>query len=158
MKIKNTFLILITALFFLPQIIIAQFDKPIPPEKIEQMRAQRVAFLTDFLDLTVEEAQRFWPVYNEQQKKTDEIFKQKGELHRNLHLNIADLDEKELEEISDKLIEFEQQILEIKLESHKKYKKALPIKKLILFYQAEDKFKLELLKKIRDRPNRPPGF
>ena len=44
---------------------------PTPPEppKKEKMEAMRVGFITQKLDLTSEEAQKFWPVYNEFQKK-----------------------------------------------------------------------------------------
>ena len=42
-------------------------------KKKEQIKAQKVAFITDKLQLTVEEAQQFWPVYNELDKKSEDI-------------------------------------------------------------------------------------
>ena len=36
---------------------------------MEKVQAQKVAYLTSELDLSVEEAEKFWPVYNKLQKK-----------------------------------------------------------------------------------------
>ena len=154
MKIKSTFLIIIFAFIAFAQISNAQYEKPLSPEKMEKMRAQRIAFLTDFLDLSIDEAQKFWPIYNQQQKATELLRKKKVELHIKLHEKSGDMSDQELETISDQMITFEKEFIDIKLEFHEKYKQTLPIKKLIKFYQAEDKFKLELLKQIRDKKTR----
>ena len=46
-------------------------------EKIEQIRAMKVAFLTTELDLTSSEAEKFWPVYNAFEDKQFELRHQK---------------------------------------------------------------------------------
>ena len=38
----------------------------------ERVRAEKVAFLTEEIDLTESEAQVFWPIYNEIQKGREE--------------------------------------------------------------------------------------
>ena len=40
----------------------------------ERVRAEKVAFLTEEIDLTESEAQVFWPIYNEIQKSQRESF------------------------------------------------------------------------------------
>ena len=42
-------------------------------ERIEKIEQQRIAFITTDLDLSVEEAQAFWPLYNDYQSMKKEI-------------------------------------------------------------------------------------
>jgi len=46
-------------------------------EKREKVKALKVAFLTEKLALTSEEAQKFWPIYNAFEEKQFEIRLQK---------------------------------------------------------------------------------
>ena len=48
-------------------------------ERYEQIEAIKVAFITKKLDLTTEEAQKFWPVYNNYQKELMELMKKRRE-------------------------------------------------------------------------------
>ena len=41
----------------------------------EQWMAQKIAYLTEVMDLTTEEAQVFWPIYNQAQKEKREAYK-----------------------------------------------------------------------------------
>src|SRR5690606_25598231 len=43
----------------------------------EQIEAIKVAFITNKLDLTSKEAQRFWPIYNSYQKEWMELMKER---------------------------------------------------------------------------------
>ncbi len=42
---------------------------------MEKIQNERIAFFTKELDLTTEEAQAFWPVYNDVQKEKRDAFK-----------------------------------------------------------------------------------
>ena len=46
---------------------------PMSEEKREEIESMKVAFLTKKLELTPEEAQKFWPVYNQFQGELDKI-------------------------------------------------------------------------------------
>jgi len=118
--------------------------------KREQLESQKVAFFTQQLNLTVEEAQVFWPLYNEYQQKEDELNKSRRAIIKKLETE-PNLDEKELTELSDKYIAI--QVEEAKLAStyHEKFKKILPIKKLIAYYEAERKYKRFLLQQLQKR-------
>lgn len=48
-------------------------DRDDMEQKREKIEAIKVAYLTEELDLTVEESQKFWPVYNELQNKEHEL-------------------------------------------------------------------------------------
>jgi DNA polymerase elongation subunit (family B) len=48
----------------------------------EKLEAQRIAYITNKLDLSSEESIKFWPVYNEYSKKRLEIRKENRELRQ----------------------------------------------------------------------------
>jgi len=128
------------------------FSQPdeMSPETCQKIKAEKVAFISSQIELTVEEAQQFWPLYNELEKKIDELHLQRREMMLRMKTG-SKLQDSDLEQISDKFIELE--IAEAKLHEtfHKQFKKTLPIRKVLKFYQAERKFKKQLLKKIGKR-------
>ena len=68
---------IITFLFFVTSSIFAQTgeNKRKRPDK-EQVEAMKIAFITKKLNLSPEEAQQFWPVYNEYTAKRDALRKE----------------------------------------------------------------------------------
>ena len=122
-------------------------------EKKEKIMAMKVEFITSKLDLTVEEAQKFWPVYNEFVAKMDVLERkrrQKMRENRGKELTDAEINA---------LIAFnfntEQEILDLKREYDKKFKEVLPIQKVGKLYAAEEEFKREILRRLR-RGGPPP--
>ena len=118
-------------------------------EAMAKMKADRVSFLTDKLQLTVEEAQQFWPVYNEMNKKSDEIEVQIRTIVQNYKKNKETLSITELETMSDKMMELQSYSTKLDAEYYQKYKKVLPIRKIMELNQAEREFKHELLKQLK---------
>jgi hypothetical protein len=116
-----------------------------------QIQAQKVAFLTNKLDLSVQEAQQFWPIYNEYEKKKDNLFKNEKDLFNAMTSNDK-LTDKEMEELTGKYIDI--QLTEAKLseEYDSKFKKVLPVKKVMILYTSDRMFKKELLKQLRNCP------
>ena len=136
--------------------------------KREQIEAHKIAFITRQLNLTPEEAQVFWPVYNQCQKqrkdfrkKNREQFSAKGGSAsggKDKRKNIDEMSDKEVEVMVDNEITFRQKDLDLQKECYAKYKQVLPIKKVAKLYRAEKEFKKVLLKKMRERretPHRP---
>ncbi len=120
---------------------------PEPPKK-EKVEAMRIAFITQKLDLTPEEAQKFWPVYNEFQKKREELNKKRREEYKNMKENIDSLSDKQVEAIVDGEMAFRQKNLDLDKEYHSKFKSTLPIKKVAKLYRAEEQFTHRLLEEI----------
>ena len=125
---------------------------PPPPDgpKKEKMESMRIAFLTNKLDLTPEEAQKFWPVYNEFQKKREELHKKHREEVKNVKENFDSLSDKQVEKIVDDEMSFRQKNLDLEKEYHAKFKSVLPIKKVAKLYHAEDMFARHLLDQISE--------
>ncbi len=133
-------------LFLIGQNLLAQ-----AVNRKEQLESQRIAFITKQLNLTVEEAQRFWPVYNEFQQKKENINKNKRQLLKKLVAENNGLSDDKLAGLSD--IYIKSQLDEAKLISdyHEKFKTILPIKKVIAYYKADEKFKHFLLQEVQKR-------
>ncbi len=117
----------------------------------EQIKAQKVAYLTTKLDLTVQEAQAFWPVYNEYEKKKDDLFDSETELVQKM-MQSDNMSDKEMADLTDKYIELEQAESKLAADYHLKFKKVLPAKKVMILYTSSRMFKRELLKQLRNCP------
>jgi len=117
----------------------------------EKIKAMKVAFITQKLNLTVDEAQKFWPVYNEFDLKRTNILNSKQSILRDLHSNFLSYSDKEIEKKLDKRMEYEKQEVELKMTYYQKFKQVLPIKKVASLYSAEIQFKRELIKRLQER-------
>lgn len=118
----------------------------------EQIDAQKVAFITEKLQLTPAEAQQFWPIYNEYESQRQIIVKEF--IEKNLEerdMDVETLTDKQALEIADSQIIQAQKMLDLRKKYHAEFKKVLSPKKLLLLYQAERDFKKFILKEIRQR-------
>jgi uncharacterized protein YjfI (DUF2170 family) len=130
----------------------AQKDKD--ESRIERLKSQKVAFLTERIGLTSAEGQEFWPVYNEFSAKMDSIWdKKKKNIHK-LHRSLESLTKAEKEQAIDRHIRFGVQKAQLEKAYHEKFKKILGIEKIIKLYEAEYDFKKKLLNLIRGDKDR----
>lgn len=120
-------------------------------DKKEQIEAMRVAFITQKLALTREEAQKFWPVYNEYRDALNTMRKERHEAYKRYKSDFETLTEKEYNEYADNEIIFRQRELDLMKKYHAEFKGLLPIKKVALLYRAENEFKKTLLKEAHER-------
>ncbi|WP_411274081.1 hypothetical protein [Daejeonella sp.] len=109
----------------------------------EQIESIKVAFITSKLDLTSEEAQKFWPVYNNYSKEFLELLKKKKEAKYSKN---SDPDEI----ISADLV-YESKMLDLKKRYRKLYAKAIPPQKILALYKAESEFREHLYKQLNNR-------
>ena len=115
--------------------------------KREKIEAVRVAFITQKLNLTVDESQKFWPVYNEYQDKL-KAARQEFRKQSNVFTN-----DKEAQDYLDAELLLKQRELSLYKEYYEKIKKTLPVKKVAELRQAEEDFKKELLKQLQGKSN-----
>lgn len=119
----------------------------------EKLDAYRVGFFTKKMNLTSEEAEKFWPAYNNYQKKKNELQRERIMLVRDFNQNESALSDKELTEIGDNLIATFSRENEMAQEFHKKLRELLSPDKVIRYYQAENQWKAQLLNELQE--NRP---
>ena len=109
-------------------------------EKWERIEALKVSYITQKLDLTTEEAQRFWPVYNEYQKQVSALWRKKKQVQRENKDNP--------QEALNKDLDYDAQILNIKKKYRKELTKVLPPDKVLALTQAEREFRERLIKEL----------
>jgi len=119
--------------------------------RMEKLNAQKIAFITEKLRLTPDEAQHFWPVYNEYRHQKNAIEQKKNELLRNFSVNAPALTDSEAEKISDQYIQLEKKETDLLVTYHQRFKQVLPVKKVMRLYQVERQFTAYLLQQIRNQ-------
>lgn len=109
---------------------------------MEKMKAARVAFLTNELNLTAEEAQSFWPVYNQAQAEKDAAFRETRAAYRALNDAIkAGMADKEIEKLLKAYLQASKVPAQLDDEYLPEYLKVLPAAKVAKLYISEEKFR-----------------
>ncbi len=120
----------------------------------DEIKARKVEYITSKLDLSVEEAEKFWPIYNEFQDKKKNLRKERRALKPDKSFD--EMNDQEIETLMDKHFEYKQKELNLEKEYMNKFKTVLPIKKVAKLRIVEEQFKKELLKRLKEnRSGRP---
>ncbi len=117
----------------------------------EMIEKEKIPFLTNYLDLSVKEAEKFWPIYNEYSDKQKTILNKKRELLKKI--KFGDNNEKDAAKINSQYMEILQQECDLTKEYNEKFKKVLPVYKVNKIYLAEREFKKHLIQKMRSCRN-----
>ncbi|MFO7923400.1 MAG: hypothetical protein R6U58_06880 [Bacteroidales bacterium] len=115
----------------------------------EQVESERIAFFTRYLELTTEEAKQFWPLYDDYRNRRDLLIEERQTISRYFMQNQQNLPEKEAEEIADKYIDLQINESRLAEEFHEKFKAVIPPKKVMRLYEAENVFRMQLLRRVR---------
>lgn len=111
----------------------------------ERIKTLRIAFLTEKLELTPEESEKFWPIYREMSSKIrvlkkDERKKEKG---------LLEMSDQEAEAFILNNFEIEEKVLATKREYFGKLRTAIPPRKIAMLEPLERRFKQRLLNRVR---------
>ncbi|MEM7484830.1 MAG: hypothetical protein AAF348_06440 [Bacteroidota bacterium] len=117
----------------------------------DRIKTLKVAYLTEQLSLTKQEAQQFWPVYNENEDAMENIRKKERQQFGNRFENISELSEGEADKMIEQFIKLQTEKHEIEQGFIKDLQGVIPSKKVILLFRAERNFKKRLLQQYRKR-------
>ena len=132
---KKLLLVLLAFIFCLSaETTFAQNTKK---EKIESLK---IAFVTKKLDLSPEESQIFWPVYNQYQKEIGDLILQRRTAQKDSDTDAVDED-----------LDIEGKIVDVRKKYRKEFSRVLSPEKINQFYQAEREFREELIKQLKSR-------
>lgn len=118
---------------------------------LEKLNNYKIGFFTKRLNLTSEEAEKFWPVYNEYQGQKNLLQLEKLKLNRTFNQNESTLNDRQLEEMGDKYVDCIVQESALAVTFHKKLKTVLSPAKVIMYYQAENQYKIQLLNELQNQ-------
>ena len=121
----------------------------------EKIMSEKIAFLTMEMGITPEEAQVFWPVYNQVDKERDEAIRSVFRSYKAVEDAVAaGKGEKELNKLLDEYLAALKAQGEVEQKAYKEYAKVLPVEKLAELYVAEEKFRRQHIRKLHGG-NRP---
>ena len=125
-------------------------------EKIEQIRAMKVAFLTTELDLTSSEAEKFWPVYNAFEDKQFELRHQKmGAFIKKIKDgSVNQMSEKEANTFLNQMESNDEELFMLRKKLTASLRSILPAAKIIKLKKSEEDFNRKLLHQYRDRASK----
>lgn len=122
------------------------------PDSKERIEALKTAYLTEQLELTSKEAQKFWPIYNAYSKRLHDLYVRE---HKEVKDELRNCSDELSESKSAQLVETFISIEENKVKERRNLVKNLaPViskKKTIKLFKAEDDFRRRLLKEYRER-------
>ena len=117
----------------------------------DKIQSEKIGFLTVELNLSPEEAQVFWPVYNEiatakkaLQEKVRESYKA---LITALNEDIAT--DKEIDKLLDEYLAAKRAVQDAGKDNAAKYRKVLSSKKVAKLYVAEEKFRRQNIRSLK---------
>lgn len=140
---KNT--ILVSLLFI--YVVIAQAQSTNPSQRKEKIEAMRNAYITSQMNLTPEEAQKFWPVYNEYHTELDNLERPLKAIGK----TIDQMSETEAKQFIYKELELENQRYAINKKFADKFLLIISAKKLIKLKQAEREFKKMMIEQLKTK-------
>ena len=127
-----------------------RFDKK-HQDKWEKYRSEKIAFLTSELDLTPEEAQKFWPVYNQLEKERWEAQKMRRELEEKVREAEESMSEEKITQLTREFAGSWKIEADLMMEFNEKFLDILPPQKVLRLYKAESEFRMHMIRQFRDR-------
>ena len=121
-------------------------------DKHENFRAYKIAYITQQLDLSPSEAEKFWPLYNEFGKQ---FYQLKVIDTRDMKRKIKEsggidtLSETDAHEYVSILLNAEEEIIKLKKKFYDRLRNVLSPNKILKLYNAENEFNRKLLSEFR---------
>jgi Skp family chaperone for outer membrane proteins len=107
------------------------------PKTAEKIQAMEVGYISQKLNLTTDEAQKFWPVFNEYKREVNDALRN---FKKTPDADILDRDQK---------------ILDIRKKYRDRFAGVIGQPRVRTFFQAEGDFRRALMNRIKNNPQRP---
>lgn len=132
---KKMFTLTMIVLFSCSSMLFAQ-EQPNHKEQ-EKIQALEIAFISRKLNLNENEAQRFWPVYNEYKRDVRQVML--------THRNNPKRD----------VLENEQMLIDVRKKYKERFVGVIGQPRMNKFFEAEREFRGVLLNQLKNNPNKP---
>ena len=128
------------------------------PEQKEKLKAHKIAFITERLQLTPAEAEKFWPVYNENEATVENLHKEFRKAHNFEPEDIDAMNDTEANAFIEDHLKNEQQMFEQRKTFIGKLKGVIPSKKILLLMEAEKDFRVEVVRRVSGKDGPPMPY
>lgn len=148
MKMKK--LVTIFILLFTTLSSFAQSEEDDRNAQRERIKALKVAYFTQELNLNEKLAEKFWPIYNAYEND-------RRELHEREHVDLKNVEcynEDEANKLLEEFLTIESEEYKIKKQLFKDLKEIISAKEIIRLHKLEDEFHKKLIKEYRSKKGR----
>jgi hypothetical protein len=122
----------------------------------EQIKTLKIAFFTERLNLSPEEATVFWPIYNAHEKAKEALRDQERREIRDRFSNLDSISEKEAQKALRRYLEIEEQEEELDKDFYQRIAREFSAVRTLKLFQAERDFRRRLLQEYRKRGRNQP--
>ena len=120
----------------------------------DRIKAEKIAYLTDKMDLSSAEAEKFWPVYNRAEAETRACWELVMEAYKALEASIdSGKDDKEISALLDKYLDAREKGDGIERKYTTEYRKILSNDKIARLYIAEEDFRRQQIHRLNRNDN-----
>lgn len=147
-NMKRTLILILSALMLTTSLTVSAAENCQGDWK-QKMMSEKTAFLTMEMGFTPEEAQEFWPVYNEIDKMRDEAMRKVFHSFKALEDGIAaGKSDKEISKLLGAYLDALEAQDKVEEEAREKYEDVLPVDKLAKLYVSEEKFRRQHIRRL----------
>ncbi|WP_417290062.1 hypothetical protein [Corallibacter sp.] len=118
-------------------------------DRDEKIKTLKIAFITDALNLSKTEAQKFWPVYNKFDEENHAL--REASYKKRKDVDVTTMSESEASKLLDDMQNSYNKRHQLFSNYMKDIRSILPAKKVIMLKQAEDNFKRKMFEEFKKR-------
>ncbi|WP_339624463.1 hypothetical protein [uncultured Winogradskyella sp.] len=122
----------------------------------EKIKVLKIAHITEKLDLSKDEAQKFWPVYNANQEAEYKLRERSNTMRKKK--KPSDFTESEAKTLLLEMVRLEKEKAELHSKMLNDLLKILPAKKIVSLMQAERSFKHKMIEEFKERHSGEKGM
>ena len=114
--------------------------------KRAKVESAKISFITEQLNLTPQQAEKFWPLYKEFNEKRKEIRKSLSTLRAETQK--TSLSEDQIKDNLKAALKLRQKEVDTEKEYFEKYQKVISYRQIAELYRSEKQFAMELIRKL----------
>ena len=120
--------------------------------RLAQLENAKIAFITNRVTLTQDQAQKFWPLYNEFSDRRRDLNRSGRLLRRDVTESMTD---QQIRENFNQSFAVRQQELNLEKEYFEKFQKVISLRQVAQLFMAERDFTREVIKRVAGAPGQP---
>ncbi|MCC3152051.1 hypothetical protein Q3A66_09320 [Hymenobacter sp. BT770] len=121
-------------------------------QRLAQLENAKIAFITNRVALTQDQAQKFWPLYNEFSDRRRELNRNGRLLRRDVTDGMTD---QQIRDNINQSFAVRQQELNLEKEYFEKFQKVISLRQVAQLFMAERDFTREVIKRVAGAPGQP---
>ncbi|MBF9236546.1 hypothetical protein I2I05_03975 [Hymenobacter sp. BT683] len=118
-------------------------------QRLGQLENAKIAFITNRVALTQDQAQKFWPVYNEFSARRRELNRSSRLLRRDVPEGMSD---QQIRDNLNQAFNLRQQELNLEKEYFERFQKVISLRQVAQLFIAERDFTREVIKRVSGGP------